>query len=93
MKRTGANMSGSCIRSMRIGESMIIRNGPRRTVLTRKKKNKIKICSYARWKYQRCYSVLLNSDIEIHHIDGDCLNDRLDNLSAVTADEHLEIHR
>jgi hypothetical protein len=33
------------------------------------------------------------ADCEIHHIDGDFLNNEISNLMLVTKEEHLEIHR
>jgi hypothetical protein len=35
----------------------------------------------------------LPSNMEIHHIDGNNQNNHVDNLMAVTIEEHLEIHK
>ena len=42
--------------------------------------------------YEEYYNFCLLPYIEIHHIDGNHSNDSIENLMAVTAQEHYEIH-
>jgi len=42
--------------------------------------------------YEEHYNCCLLPYIEIHHIDGNHSNDSIDNLMAVTALEHYQIH-
>ena len=42
--------------------------------------------------YEDYYKVSLLPGIEIHHIDGNHQNNNIENLLAVTPDEHYEIH-
>lgn len=42
--------------------------------------------------YEKYHDVILSSDIDIHHIDGNRKNNDIDNLLAVTREEHIKIH-
>ena len=42
--------------------------------------------------YEDHYNIILPSNIEIHHIDGNHNNNDISNLIAVTWKEHYEIH-
>ena len=46
----------------------------------------------ARKKYQRTHKVILGPRQHIHHIDGDCTNNDLDNLAVVDCVDHAYIH-
>ena len=43
--------------------------------------------------YERYYNICLLPGIDIHHIDGNHSNNSIDNLQAVTLQEHYEIHK
>jgi hypothetical protein len=34
----------------------------------------------------------LRSDEHVHHVNGDCADDRIENLEIVTASEHFRLH-
>lgn len=38
------------------------------------------------------HKFILGSDLEVHHIDGDCTNDEIDNLAVMTKVEHAKLH-
>ena len=42
--------------------------------------------------YEDYHKITLPSQIEIHHIDGNHDNNQIDNLKAVTIQEHFDIH-
>lgn len=42
--------------------------------------------------YEDHYNIRLPQDIEIHHIDGNHNNNSIENLKAVTIQEHFDIH-
>ena len=46
---------------------------------------------YARYLWEQTYGYIIEGDV-IHHIDGDCLNDVIENLIAITRAEHPKIH-
>ena len=52
-----------------------------------------KICmTYARYLMCLKENRVLNKDEVVHHKDGDCTNDSLDNLEIVSRSEHPKIH-
>ena len=38
------------------------------------------------------HKFVLSSDLEVHHINGDCSDDRLENLKVMTKAEHASLH-
>jgi hypothetical protein len=42
--------------------------------------------------YETYHQVKLDSDIDVHHIDGNRNNNNIDNLIAVSREEHIKIH-
>ena len=42
--------------------------------------------------YEQYHNVKLKPGIDVHHIDGDRNNNSIENLKAVTREEHIKIH-
>lgn len=62
--------------------------------MPRKKQPRRRPQSYLYRKiYEQHHGIKLAKGMEIHHIDGDSTNNSIENLQAVTTEEHYKIHR
>ena len=48
---------------------------------------------YSRWLMEKHLGRELTFDEVVHHINGDKLDDRIENLEVLTRAEHMEVHR
>ena len=46
---------------------------------------------YAKYIWKKKYGKILKGDV-IHHIDGNKLNDNIENLVAISVSEHMKLH-
>lgn len=65
------------------------KRGKMRNYIFRPKQRKI---IYARYLMQTEIGRTLRTEEVIHHINEDCLDDRMENLSIVSMAEHLKLH-
>ena len=47
---------------------------------------------YARYLIENEISRKLKTEEQVHHVNGDCLDDKIDNLLIVSRAEHLKLH-
>lgn len=52
-----------------------------------------KTVAYARLVYELYHGVYLEGDQHVHHIDGNSMNDSIDNLVVLNTSTHLALHQ
>ena len=72
--------------------SPIIHNGRRQISIYDTETQKLTSTSYARYLMEQHLGRRLDPDEEVHHKDGDKLNDSLNNLEVLLVSEHKIIH-
>lgn len=70
--------------------SFVIRDGKR--VYRKYKVVRGKRIPYARWLYQIFHNIELPSDIDIHHKNGNPIDNRIENLEAISHTLHPKAH-
>ena len=66
----------------------------RKTYIDRKKRRRFKDSnkSFSRWKVEKKLGGKIFPGYEVHHIDGNSLNDDINNLTVISRKKHDDIH-
>lgn len=64
----------------------------RRVIAIYPEGGKRRVMLYARFVMEQHLGRTLETWEHVHHIDGDCTNDVLENLEVLNAREHMELH-